>query len=283
MNNRPIGIFDSGMGGLSVLHQAIKVLPNENYIYYADVDNVPYGLKTNEQIKEYVDKAVKYLIAKNVKAVVVACNTATSVTVEDLRKKYDIPIIGIEPAVKPAIKLNKDKRILLIATPVTIREEKLQKLLKEEDKENKVDLKALPNLVKFAENEEFENEEVENYLKYEFFAENEEFENEEVENYLKYEFGDLNLENYSQLILGCTHFNYFKPTFKKIFNNNIDILDGNIGIVNRLKSVLGENELIGNQEKAIIEYYYSGRLVKKRKELDKIARLHKRLEEVHKL
>lgn len=263
MNNRPIGIFDSGMGGLSVLHQAIKVLPNENYIYYADVDNVPYGLKTNEQIKEYVDKAVKYLIAKNVKAVVIACNTATSVTVEDLRKKYDIPIIGIEPAVKPAIKLNKDKRILLIATPVTIREEKLQKLLKEEDKENKVDLKALPNLVKFAENEEFENE--------------------EVENYLKYEFSDLNLENYSELVLGCTHFNYFKPTFKKIFNDNIDILDGNIGIVNRLKSVLGENELIGNQEKAIIEYYYSGKLVKERKELDKIKRLHKRLEEVHKL
>ena len=263
MNNRPIGIFDSGMGGLSVLHQAIKVLPNENYIYYADVDNVPYGLKTKEQIKECVDKAVEYMINKNVKAIVIACNTATSVDIEELRQKYTIPIIGIEPAVKPAIKLNKDKRILLIATPVTIREEKLQKLLKEEDKENKVDLKALPNLVKFAENEEFENE--------------------EVENYLKYEFGDLNLENYSQLILGCTHFNYFKPTFKKIFNNNIDILDGNIGIVNRLKSVLGENELIGNQEKAIIEYYYSGRLVKKRKELDKIERLHKRLEEVHKL
>ena len=104
-----------------------------------------------------------------------------------------------------------------------------------------------------------------------------------MENYIKREFRDLNLENYSQLILGCTHFNYFKPIFKKIFKDNIDILDGNIGIVNRLKSVLEKNDLIGNQEKTIIEYYYSGKLVKERKELDKIKRLHKRLEEVHKL
>lgn len=263
MNNRPIGFFDSGMGGLSVLHQAIKILPYEKYIYYADTDNVPYGLKTNEQINEYVENAVKYMMTQNVKAVVIACNTATSVAVENLRKKYDLPIIGIEPAVKPAIKLNKEKRVLLIATPVTVREEKLKKLLNEVDKENKIDLKALPNLVKFAENEEFENE--------------------EVENYIKREFRDLNLENYSQLILGCTHFNYFKPIFKKIFKDNIDILDGNIGIVNRLKSVLEKNDLIGNQEKTIIEYYYSGKLVKERKELDKIKRLHKRLEEVHKL
>ena len=156
MNNRPIGFFDSGMGGLSVLHQAIKILPYEKYIYYADTDNVPYGLKTNEQINEYVENAVKYMMTQNVKAVVIACNTATSVAVENLRKKYDLPIIGIEPAVKPAIKLNKEKRVLLIATPVTVREEKLKKLLNEVDKENKIDLKALPNLVKFAENEEFD-------------------------------------------------------------------------------------------------------------------------------
>ena len=263
MDNRPIGFFDSGMGGLSVLHHAIKILPNENYIYYADTDNVPYGIKTNNQIKKYVDDAVKFMINKNVKTIVIACNTATSVEIEGLRKKYTIPIIGIEPAVKPAIKINKEKRIMLIATPVTVREEKLKKLLQEVDKENKVDLLALPRLVEFAEREEFESN--------------------SVEEYLRQEFKELNLNNYSELVLGCTHFNYFKPIFKKIFDNNINILDGNIGIINRLKSVLSENELLGNTKTINIEYYYSGRLVNNQKELNKIERLHNRLEDVFKL
>ena len=263
MDNRPIGVFDSGMGGLSVLHQAIKILPNEKYIYYADTDNVPYGTKTNEKIKEYVDSAVKFMLEKNVKAVVIACNTATSVDIKNLRQSYNIPIIGIEPAVKPAIKLNQGKRVLLIATPVTVREEKLNKLLKEVDKENKVDLIALPGLVEFAEKEEFESS--------------------NVEEYLIQEFKELNLDNYSELVLGCTHFNYFKPTFKKIFNNNINILDGNIGIINRLKSVLKDKELLGNVQETSIAYYYSGKLVNDKKELNKIQRLHNRLDEVKKL
>ena len=260
MNNRPIGIFDSGMGGLSVLHQAIKILPYEKYIYYADTDNVPYGLKTNEQINEYVENAVKYMMTQNVKAVVIACNTATSVAVENLRKKYDLPIIGIEPAVKPAINLNKDKRILLIATPVTVREEKLKKLLEKIDKEKKVDLIALPGLVKYAEKEEFVSKELEDYLNKEFIG--------------------LDLNNYSELVLGCTHFNYFKDTFRKIFPNEINILDGNKGIVNRLKSILKENDLLGNEEKRNIEYYFSGRLVQDEKYIEKIKRLNKRLDEM---
>ena len=111
MDNRPIGIFDSGMGGLTVLHQAMISLPKESYLYYADTDHVPYGLKTNEQIKEYVDDAVAFMIQKQVKAIVIACNTATSIDIESLRKRYTLPIVGIEPAVKPAIRINKEKRI----------------------------------------------------------------------------------------------------------------------------------------------------------------------------
>ena len=103
MNNNPIGVFDSGIGGLSVLRQIIKLLPNEKYIYYADTDNVPYGLKTKEQILEYVENAIDFLNSKKVKAIVVACNTATSVAIKDVRHDYNIPIIGIEPAIKPAI------------------------------------------------------------------------------------------------------------------------------------------------------------------------------------
>ena len=263
MDNRPIGVFDSGMGGLSVLHQAMKILPNENYIYYADIDNVPYGTKTNNQIIEYVDDAVEFIISKNVKAIVIACNTATSVDIKNLREHYNVPIIGIEPAVKPAISLNKDKRVLLIATPVTVGEEKLKKLLEEFDKENKVDLLALPKLVKYAEDEKFDSM--------------------DVEEYLRQEFKKLDLENYSELVLGCTHFNYFKPTLKRIFNNDINILDGNTGIVNRLKDVLKENDLLGNIQNTQIDYYFSGRLVDKKDELEKIKRLHNKLEETIKL
>lgn len=149
MKNKPIGIFDSGIGGLSVLAKIIEKLPTEEYIYYADTDNVPYGIKTNEQIKEYVKKAVDFLMDKDVKAIVIACNTATSIAIEDIRKEYSIPIIGIEPAAKPAVEKRHNKKVLLMATPVTVREEKLKKLLKKVDAEHSVDLLAMPELVKY--------------------------------------------------------------------------------------------------------------------------------------
>ena len=106
MNNNPIGVFDSGIGGLTVLKKIIEILPNEKYIYYADTDNVPYGTKPKDEVKKYINQAVEFLISKNVKAIVVACNTATSIAVKELREKYTIPIIGIEPAAKPAVENN---------------------------------------------------------------------------------------------------------------------------------------------------------------------------------
>ena len=121
MNNNPIGVFDSGIGGLTVLKKIIEILPNENYIYYADTDNVPYGTKPKDEVKKYINDAVDFLISKKVKAIVIACNTATAIAAEELRKKYDIPIIGIEPAAKPAVQNRGEKRVLIMATPTTIR------------------------------------------------------------------------------------------------------------------------------------------------------------------
>ncbi len=259
MDNRPIGIFDSGMGGLTVLHQAMISLSKENYLYYADTDNVPYGLKTNEQIKKYVDDAVEFMTKKQVKAIVIACNTATSIDIESLRKRYTLPIVGIEPAIKPAIRINKEKRIMLIATPVTVRERKLKKLLEEVDKEKKVDLVPLPGLVKFAENEQFDTREVKDYLE------------EELRKF--------NLNNYSEIVLGCTHFNYFKPVIRKVFPEHIRLLDGSKGTINQLINLLRENDILG-ENKGKIEYYFSGRKVKEIEDLNKIERLHQRLEEM---
>lgn len=249
MDDRPIGVFDSGIGGLTVLRQIIEKLPNEKYIYYADKDNVPYGTKPKEEVKKYINQAVEFLVSKNVKAIVIACNTATSIAVKELREKYNIPIIGIEPAAKPAVENRGEKRVLIMATPTTIREEKLKVLLEQLNAIKYVDLVAMPKLVEFAENVIFKSEEVEKYIK------------QQLKQY------DLN--EYSELVLGCTHFPFFKETLSEIFPKEIQIIDGSIGVANRLKSVLKEKSIIGNNSLEV-EYYYSGRLAENKKELSNL-------------
>lgn len=251
MNNNPIGVFDSGIGGLTVLKKIIEILPNEKYIYYADTDNVPYGIKPKEEVKKYINEAVDFLISKNVKAIVVACNTATSIAVKELRQKYTIPIIGIEPAAKPAIENRGSKKVLIMATPTTIKEEKLKYLLESLNAEENVDLIAMPKLVEFAENKDFKSDHVKQYIK------------DQLQAY--------NLEDYSELVLGCTHFPFFKEILSEIFPKDTQIIDGSQGVANRLKSILEENNLLGNN-KLEIEYYYSGRLAENKEELDKLLK-----------
>lgn len=161
-----IGFFDSGIGGITVLYDTVKILPDEDYIYYADTLNVPYGPKPKDEVKKYIFSAIDFIIGQGVKAIVIACNTATSVAIEELRSKYSIPIIGMEPAVKPAIEKNKDlnKRILVTATALTLKEEKLQNLIYKLDNEHIVDLLPLPGLVQFSERLEFNEEVVLPYL-----------------------------------------------------------------------------------------------------------------------
>lgn len=254
-----IGIFDSGIGGITVLHQAALSLPREQYLYFADVDHVPYGVKTKEEIVHYADDAVGFLVQQGAKAVVVACNTATSVAIAALRKKYPVPILGMEPAVKPAVQHNDGKRVMVIATPVTVREKKLKNLLARFDEEHRVDLLALPRLVSFAERGEFETE--------------------ALKDYLKQEFSPFDLSNYSALVLGCTHFNFFKDSFHKLFPNGVDLIDGSAGTVNHLKEVLQKQDLLENQSFRV-DYYLSKRKVQDPKALERITRLHHRLDEM---
>lgn len=116
-----IGIFDSGIGGMTLLHQALVMLPDESYIFYADTDNAPYGTKSREQVIALVDDVMRFMTMHDCKAVVIACNTATAAAAEIMRQKYPVPIIGIEPAVKPAIKESHGKRVIVAATPLTVR------------------------------------------------------------------------------------------------------------------------------------------------------------------
>jgi glutamate racemase len=237
-----IGIFDSGIGGITVLHEATKLLPKEDYIYYADTMNVPYGVKPKNVVKKYILDAAEFMFKHEVKAIVIACNTATSIAIEELRRIYNIPIIGMEPAVKPAVEISisLNKRVLVTATPLTIKEEKLKNLITRLDNESIVDLLALPKLVDFAEKLQFEGKEIVDYL---------------TQVLSSYE-----LEQYGTIVLGCTHFPYFKNTFKKIVPRGIDIIDGNAGTVKNLKKII---EGIKDEEnsKGTITYFKSGRIV----------------------
>ncbi|WP_029323669.1 glutamate racemase [Butyrivibrio sp. AE3004] len=274
-----IGIFDSGIGGLSVLNEAYHRFPDEEYIFYADIKHVPYGTKSEQEIKGFVDEIVRFLIDKKVDAVVIACNTATSVAVEMLRGKYDLPILGMEPAVKPAVECpgDKDKRVLVMATPVTIREKKLANLLTKVDIQHRADLLEMPGLVNFAEHEEYDTDEVRDYIKSRFSG-----------------IGASN-EKYSSLVLGCTHFNYFKPLYREILGDKINLIDGNYGTIHHLGEVLGlkmnkdpNREIIFNQPQDIVvkyktTYYESGDEITDTVDLSKYLRMLNRLEFVRKV
>ena len=238
-----IGFFDSGVGGLTVLRDALKVLPNENYIYYADTKNVPYGIKPKETVIDLVKEAVQNIASHSIKVLVVACNTATSIAINELRKTFDFPIIGMEPAVKPAVKNTRDKRILVTATSLTLKEEKLERLLSEIDKRNIVDKLPLDKLVRFAEDFIFDSEDIENYL------------NESFKDYC--------FENYEAIVLGCTHFIFFKDIIKRIIRKeDLKIIDGNDGTIRRLIAILQDNNLFSMEKGGNVTFLNSGELEK---------------------
>jgi len=257
-----IGFFDSGVGGLTVLAEALRRLPAENYIYYADTEHVPYGIRSKDEVRNFVLQAVDFMAAQNIKALVVACNTATSIAIKELRQKYSFPVLGMEPAVKPAVEKNgvqkSLKRVLVAATPLTLREEKYQDLVSRVDHDHIVDGIALPELVEYAEN----------------FV----FDPEIIVPYLTKKLAGWNVNRYGTVVLGCTHFRYFEQSFAKVFPANTDIIDGSAGTVRHLKTVLEQNNLAASAGKGEVTFYTSGKetsAAKYQKYLDFLSTLNK--------
>lgn len=215
-----IGFFDSGIGGLTVLHQALRFLPHEDYLFYADTLHVPYGEKTKDEVRAYILDAADFIAGQKVKALVIACNTATSIVIEELRTRYDFPVIGIEPAVKPAIErwAGKQKKVLVLATNLTLKEKKYNDLIQRIDQGESVDSLALPGLVQFAENFEFDEE--------------------KVVPYLEKELSRFDLKQYGTVVLGCTHFPYFENSLRRVFPKEVDFISGSIGTAKHLRRIL---------------------------------------------
>jgi len=234
-----IGIFDSGVGGLTVLNTAMKIIPDAEYIYYADLDNVPYGTREKDEVRNLTYEAVEFLRGKGAEAVVIACNTATSTSVEKLRKSFDMPIIGMEPAIKPAIENS---------------EEKFQNLVSRLNGDNIIEALPMPELVEKAENFDFNHENIESLFK------------RKLENY--------DLDEFSAIVLGCTHFIYFKNVLEKIVNEGISVIDGNIGTVNHLLRTIKEHDIY-EKTCGSVEYYISGRKAEDRNFVKYLNHLNK--------
>lgn len=254
-----IGFFDSGLGGLSVLNHAMREMPGTEFLYYADMDNVPYGSRCAEEIIGFARNAVKCLKEEGAEALVIACNTATSAAIKTLRAENDMPIVGMEPAVKPAIAIAGDKRVLVCATPFTLHEKKLHDLLEKYDTDKQADLLPLPRLVNFAEKNAFDAP--------------------EMKAYLKEEFGKINPSDYSVFVLGCTHFNFFKDTFCQFFPKGMKFIDGIEGTIRRLKELV-PGDALNAEGPVTTKFFFSGREVTDKETLRRIESDFNRLQEM---
>ena len=224
MNTKPIGVFDSGVGGISVLRELMKVMPHENYIYYGDNGNAPYGSKTTQMVKELSLNVAKELVKEDVKAIVIACNTATSASVKTIREMYkDLVVVGVEPAVKPAALQNPDKRVLVLATPVTLREEKYQKLVEPYRQVAEIISVPCEKLAKMIEEKE-SSEVVYGYLK------------EVLTPYLDVE--------PAAIVLGCTHYPFVSEIISRVVGYEVNIYDGGAGVARETKRRLEEKNAI---------------------------------------
>ena len=222
----PIGMFDSGVGGISVLREAVRLLPHERFLFYGDTAHAPYGTKDKAEVLRLSRQVVETLLARGAKAIVIACNTATSAAAAALRAQYpDLPIIGMEPALKPAQKLHRDGIVLSLATPGTIAGEKYAHLYSLYG-EGVVSLPC-PGLMEFVERGELDGECLNAYLD-RLFA--------------PYRGGKV-----EAIVLGCTHYVFLKSAVARFFPQ-VPLIDGNEGTVRQLKRRLEERGLLAPEE-----------------------------------
>lgn len=224
MNEKPIGIFDSGVGGLTVLREIERLLPNENILYLGDTARVPYGIRSAETVIKYSVECAEFLYRRGIKVLVVACNTSSSIGLQRLREKFDIPVLGvIEPGVRAALKASKRRKIGVIGTEATIKSNSYRKAIEREDSEVEVISKACPLFVPLVEEGIFEGTLAQLV----------------IEMYL----GELKESGIDTLILGCTHYPLLKGAIKQ-YMKDIILVDSAEEVAKDVKQILEELSLL---------------------------------------
>lgn len=228
-NNSPIGIFDSGVGGTSIWKEIHALLPNENTIYLADSANAPYGNRIPNEILDLSIKNSQYLIDKGCKIIVVACNTATTNAISILREKFNVPIIGIEPAIKPAALLTTSKSIGILATKGTLSSALFNETTSTFTKDIHLVEVIGEGLVTLIENGDLESEKLKVLL-------------------TKYLNPIIN-KRCDYLVLGCTHYPYLIPIIKQLLPPSIKVIDSGTAVAKQTKNVLFKHNLLNNSNK----------------------------------
>ena len=230
INNRPIGVFDSGVGGLSVLRELKKLLPHENFVFFADQKYVPYGEKSKEELIALGYRVTNYLIKQhNVKMIVVACNTSTVNSVNEIRARYSLPIIGTVPAVKMGAEKTKTGTIAIISTPATAQSKILKKLIEDHCKGVEVIVVGCKNLENAVEEGRLDSPEVKKLLK----------------KYLNH----IKNSDTDQLILGCTHYPFLRKPIQKFVGPKVKLVDGNQAIAKQTANLLTKHSLRNGQKR----------------------------------
>lgn len=208
-----IGVFDSGLGGVAVLADMHRLLPHENLIYLGDSKHAPYGEKTKQEITQLSHQIVQDFIDEGAKAILIACNTATSAAVDSLRETFSLPIIGMEPALKPALEQVPEGTILVLATTYTLLHGRYKRLLDELGQPDRFLGIAAPKLVRYVEQGIYDGDEIRHYLQ------------EIVPD----------TSGIRAVVLGCTHFLYLKPAIRDFFGRDIPFFDANEGTIRHLE------------------------------------------------
>jgi glutamate racemase len=239
MNENPIGIFDSGVGGITIFEEIHKLLPHENIIYLADSINAPYGNKSEEEIIEFSVKNTDFLLKKGCKLIVVACNTASTNAVKYLRERFDVPFIRVQPAIKPAALSSKTKTVGILATKRTLKSDLLFETSQRFAQGIEVVEKVGEGLVSLIESDKIQTSEMNDLL------------NKYLQPMLE--------KNIDHLVLGCTHYPFLIPQIKKIVGNKVKILDSGEAIARQTKNILNLENLLNKNNMIPYQYFYSNK------------------------
>lgn len=233
---QPIGLFDSGIGGTSIWKEIHSLLPNEDTVYLADSKNAPYGQKSKQEIVDLSFKNTEYLLGQGAKLIVVACNTATTNAIKELREAYDVPFIGIEPAIKPAAIHTKTNAVGILATKGTLSSELFSKTVAGFKNVNIIEQVGY-NLVSLIEDGKLGSDEISDLLR----------------KYLE----PMIAANIDYLVLGCSHYPYLIPQIKEILPESVTIIDSGQAVARQTQSVLQQFNLINTQLHEATQAFYT--------------------------